>query len=415
MIALLLALTAARAADAPEPDWSAAVHGHVKSFGVATLPYDHVLMGDPSGQGLWNGRVKLEVGYRDLLRFEAHHAVNAALGGAGDSAFSGFGTGVTLTAPQVVDLSWDADLDGDTLGLSGVTDRLTLGVSRPGVDVTLGRQPISFGTGLFFTPLDLVNPFTPTTIDTEYKPGVDAVRVDGYAGTSGRATVVAAYAGDWSVDGVVLAAQGQGTVGVTDLGGFLGLVHGEPVVGASVASSAGPLGLHGDAALTVPPDDDPFVRAVVGADGRPTGTTGLSGELYVQTLGTTDPDEFLVLAQDERWARGELWNWGVAYGAVSVSQELTPLLAGSVAVIANLTDPSAMVAPSVSWSVADNASLSLGGYAGVGARPDPLDLADLVGPTGAPLTGGDFARTLGLNSEFGTYPLAIFATAGAWF
>ena len=36
-----------------------------------------------------------------------------------------------------------------------------------------GRQAITWGNGLFYAPMDLVNPFDPATIDTEYKAGDD--------------------------------------------------------------------------------------------------------------------------------------------------------------------------------------------------------------------------------------------------
>ena len=52
-------------------------------------------------------------------------------------------------------------------------DRLWLGYTGNKTVVRLGRQALSWGNGLFFSPMDLVNPFDPTTIDTEYKTGDD--------------------------------------------------------------------------------------------------------------------------------------------------------------------------------------------------------------------------------------------------
>jgi hypothetical protein len=47
-----------------------------------------------------------------------------------------------------------------------------------GLSVTLGRQPVTLGRGQLWTPEDLLVPFSPLQLDTEYKPGIDAARVD---------------------------------------------------------------------------------------------------------------------------------------------------------------------------------------------------------------------------------------------
>lgn len=402
MIPLLLG--AALAAEGEGSAWRrladhSSLHGDLKSFFLGTFPYDLALLpNEPYGQAVMDGRLKLAVKSDEGLRFELHHALTASVGQA--SSLGGAGAGVGLDAPEAVDLSWTGASGG--LSVKGRVDRLVLSDRAPSVSFSLGRQPVSFGTGLFFTPLDLVNPFSPTTVDNEYKPGVDALRLDLYRGQSARLTTVAAYAGGWDLDGLVLAAAGQATVGVTDLLVFLGEVHDDEVFGLGAASSVGPVGLHGEATLTLPDDDaDPFVRAVAGADYRPTGTTSLSGELYAQSWGQSDPDDYLLAYLDPRVARGELWAVGQVYAAVAVGQELTPLVQSSLAVIANLGDPSALVAPSLSWSVANNASLSAGAYLGLGPRPELAVLNGIAIPD--------------LQSEFGAVPVTVFVSMGSYF
>jgi hypothetical protein len=53
-------------------------------------------------------------------------------------------------------------------------DRLWAGYATEKAVIRLGRQAISWGNGLFYAPMDLVNPFDPATIDTEYKAGRSA-------------------------------------------------------------------------------------------------------------------------------------------------------------------------------------------------------------------------------------------------
>ncbi len=321
------------------------------------------------------------------------------------------GTGI----PQAVDLSWEA-VDDDALLVQLRADRLSVEFEQGPVRATVGRQAITFGHGLFFTPLDLVNPFFPTSVDQEYKPGVDAARLDAWFGTGGEVTATSAYRGDWDLDGTVHALYAQQTVGLWDLGLFGGLVQGDRVGGTSVAGSIGPVSLHSDASVTIPrqENDDPFVRAVVGAQGSIQGTTLLAGEVYIQTNGATDPSDYLDQYAGPRYQRAELWLAGRSYAAMSVTREIQPVLSGSVVVIANLEDPSALIGPGLNWSVSDNVSANLGAYLGLGERPRPYQIEDYD----TPIEAGQEALKLAedpFRSELGTIPTTVFASMQAWF
>ena len=65
-------------------------------------------------------------------------------------------------------------------------------------NLRFGRQALSWGNGLFYAPMDLVNPFDPAAIDTEYKAGDDMLYLQ-YLQDSGNdlqaAVVVRAPAG----------------------------------------------------------------------------------------------------------------------------------------------------------------------------------------------------------------------------
>ncbi len=395
--------------------------GHVKTFGLATFPYESVLLPpEASGSGVVDARLNLALDVGRVLRVEAAHAITATLGGGASAGL--FSTGVGLTAPELLPLTWTAFDEAASLAVQGRTDRLSVRLSAPGVSVTVGRQPITFGTGLFFTPLDLINPFTPATVDSEYKPGVDALRVDGFIGGTTRLTALVAYVGagppgeiEDPRDALAVAAQGQGTVGVTDLGLFYGYLRRDHVVGASIVTALGPVGFHADAAVTVPPDGDtPFFRGVVGLDGRPGPTTFLAGEVYVQTVGAPNADGYLAVLTSERAARGELWLAGIGYVALSVSQEITPLLSASLAAFMNVRDPSALLAPALSWDVASNATLGVGGYVGIGARPDDPDLLAL-GQFLAGDRSDEVLAGLGVRSELGLIPGVVFVRVAAYF
>src|SRR6202008_1733712 len=65
----------------------------------------------------------------------------------------------------------------DRVSASLTIDRLAVGYSTPQWVVRVGRQAITWGSGLVFRPMDLFDPFSPSATDTEYKPGVAVLYV----------------------------------------------------------------------------------------------------------------------------------------------------------------------------------------------------------------------------------------------
>jgi len=387
----------------------ATLGGDVKSFFLASFPYDSALLPeDPSGTGILSLRLKGEARQtwgQDSLAFKLHLA--STLSAPASASYSGVSTSASAV-PEAVDLRWDLD-GGEGLAWTARPDWLLVEGRMPHLTLTLGRQPITFGHALLFTPLDLVAPFHPAVLDQEYKPGVDAARLDAYAGTSTHLSAVAAYAGSWDLDGLVLCATGQTTVGVWDLGLLAGAVHGDLVAGLTTTGSLGPIGLWAEGTLTVPTDDeDPFVRAVVGGEARPGDRWFLAAEAYVQTNGASDPGDYLEQSSGARYARGEVWEMGRYYAGLSGSYELSPIVQISAFALANLADPSAMVGPALSWSVSDEASVHGGAYVGLGQRPGDIDLSAL----GA---SDDLYSAIPVNSEFGLVPVVGFVSLSTAF
>ena len=95
---------------------------------------------------------------------------------------------------------------------------------------------------------------------------------------------------------------------------------------------------------------------------------------------------------------------GVLYAGLGISQEIVPTFTANLTVLGNLLDPSAFLAPGVSWSVSENADVIAGGYVGLGKRPDD----ELI-------TMQDFEFDLGVQSEFGLLPTTFFVQVRSYF
>ncbi len=393
------------------------INGDVKSFFVAGFPDKHLLQPSSNyGQAFVDGRLKLRWQLMNEVYVEAHHAITygtappmtsleeelLSLGIETDENATVMMTGVGLQAPEVVELSWKGE-DGD-LFLQGRTDRLFVQASLGSVDIRLGRQPISFGHGLMFNPMDLVQPFSFATIDSEYKPGIDSFRIDGYIGMSSQITGLVAYAGEWDKEGMIAIINGNTTLGWTDVSLFYGLVKGDNVFGTGTASSIGPVGVHADVTVTIPEEEDSFVRAVAGFMWKPLEYSTFNGELYLQTVGAESPEGYVEFVSSDRYSRGELWLMGRYYASFAMSQEVTSLVTGNVGTIVNLVDSSFMITPSIQVSVSDEVQLVCGSYIGAGEEPEDMNLIDIL--------SGD---EIELPSEFGITPSSYFLQMKAYF
>jgi len=66
-------------------------------------------------------------------------------------------------------------VDDENVALTQRLDRAAVNYSKDALVLKIGRQAISWGNGLVYTPMDLFNPFDPASIVTEYKTGDDMV------------------------------------------------------------------------------------------------------------------------------------------------------------------------------------------------------------------------------------------------
>jgi len=405
-------------ADDEEDAGPVEVSGNVKTFSVLSVPtYEHLLLGsDPVVMGATAGRLIVRVDGGEYLQAEVHPLVVATSAGlAGGNASGITQLGVGGARPEAVDLSI-LPVDSPYGAVTAIIDRAFLRLKLPNVDVTLGRQPVSFGQGFFFTPMDIVSPFSPATLDREFKPGVDAVRGDVFFGQATQVSLVAAYHDGFTLDGVVFAGHARTNVLGIDVGLFGSRAHESWIGGFDLAGDAFGVGIRGEVTGTVPDDERelPFLRGVVGADLR-YNTISVSAELYAQTLGARDPKNYLSTFGSERFARGELFLAGQLYGAVMASWQVMPMLTPGISVMANVLDQSVLISPSLAWSVSDEVDVSVGAQIPQGRPADDVELADLVDDTGQPLSPEAMGNLIRPRSEFGLYPATGFVQISAAF
>jgi hypothetical protein len=292
--------------------------------------------------------------------------------------------------------------DRDKSALLHRLDRLWAGYASEKTVIRVGRQAISWGNGLFYAPMDLVNPFDPAVIDTEYKAGDDMLYFQ-YLRDSGNDVQAAVVVRRDPLNGEVgdqqatAAAKYHGFAGSREYDLLLAEHYDDLVVGLGGTVSPGGAVLRGDLVVT-DTDTDTYVQLVTNWNyswtwrGR-----NMSGALeyhfngFGQHDGRYDPASLAgnpdLLA---RIARGETFTLGRHYVAGSVLVEMTPLWTVTPTLLANVTDPSALLQVVTSFSLSDNMTF-------LGSLNMP------IGPEGSEFGGIETDQGLYLSSGPGIF------------
>ena len=248
-------------------------------------------------------------------------------------------------------------------------DRLSIGYTSEKTVLRFGRQALSWGNGLFYAPMDLVNPFDPSSVDTEYKAGDDMLYLQ-YLQDTG-ADLQGAYvirrnvlSGDVESNAATSALKYHGFAGETEYDVLVAEHYGDQVIGIGIGRGIGGAQWSADFVVT-DTDRDTYVQWVTNISySWVLADKNMSGALEYHFNGFGQKDgEYAAQALPEnpdllaRLARGEMFTVGRHYVAGSVLIELTPLWTISPTILSNVEDPSALFQLISNYSLSDNATL----------------------------------------------------------
>lgn len=287
----------------------------------------------------------------------------------GDS-FSSFGLGATQAPERTLDLRSEIfTFDGGVFEHD--LDRFAVSWFTPVADFTIGRQAITWGNSNLFTTGDIWTQFSPFEIDTSQKRGVDGVRALAYP---------------WGLE-LDLVVVDRGDLENLSGGARLAWSLGPAEYYSAVAKNYDRLYAFGGAVVEW--ESTRFHTEVAlpfnyhdGDLELPVATVGFDyfssevsvfAEYHFNGYGM-DGDNYLAAATNSRVARGEQYLLGTHYGGLAVSYLPIPELTLTGSSFVNLEDPSALLIPSVGYSLSDNTSAQFGAYIGVGGRPDLLQM-----------------------------------------
>lgn len=301
-------------------------------------------------------RVTFNVAYEHAATFRQRPT--AALLGVGVVPTGGEWLNLQQTITEDEHVRWEHRLD-----------RLRIGWHPTGsVELSVGRQAVSWGTTLFLTPADPFSPFSPVDPFREFRAGVDAVRVR--MNPSPLSEVDLVVRPTRTTVGEELTALGRGlmTVKNWELSGWGGTLYGDPAGAVGAAGALGTLAVRGEAVIRDVAGQVTF-RGTIGVDrllqvgGR---DLFVLAEYQRDGFGAAGSREYLDVVLSEPFTRGELQVLGRDETVVQASYQLHPLWDVGGLWLWNLNDRSVLLSPSVSYSASEGASVAGGVLFGLG-------------------------------------------------
>ena len=390
--ALTFAAVATALATAPcaaQSDWLSAYYLNVGGVSGAS----------PLGPGGWSdfqrlrlmavpafGPLRLEAAYEQLLLFQQRPGAAFAAVAPGAAPAPGDWLGLDWTLRSRGDVAWRHRFD-----------RLDVAVPAGKLEVRLGRQAVSWATTLLLTPADPFAPFDPSDPFREYRPGVDAARLQLFPGAFSSVDVVLRPVRTDAGRSLTAAARAKMTVGAVDLSAWGGVLYGAPA--AAVGATGTVAGAAWRAELAVREDSTrrAVLRGAVGLDRR---WTAFGRDLYAVVeyqrdgYGAGGAAGLTAVLLSAPYRRGDLQVLGRDVVAAQARYQVHPLVAAEALILWDLDDGSAIAGPAVALSASNDVALRAGAFLPAGPR---------------------FAGPAGIGSEFGAAPTFAYASLSVFF
>ncbi len=254
-------------------------------------------------------------------------------------------------------------------------DRLLLTLYPSWGFISVGRQAVTWGNGFLFNPMDLLNPFPPTAIDRDVKPGADLISVEAPLGELGSIQALAAPRQDLQrknleAERSSLAAKFHTNWGETEFD-LMGARHyNDSVVGIGVIGYLGGAAWRFNATWsnlhTKVPGEKDYPSLVANIDYAFTWMINFYTfvEYFHNGIGTRRKEDYSRLlalpSVRDRLARGEIYNIGRNYWAWHIRAEIHPLLNLYLTTMVNLDDKSGIIQPRLVWNPATNLTVTAG-------------------------------------------------------
>lgn len=290
-------------------------------------------------------------------------------------------------------------------------DRLNVGLAFSHFDLILGRQAIAWGSARAVNPTDILTPFAFNDLDTEDRPGVDAARIRVPIGFMGEVDAGYIAGEDFKTEVSAWYLRGKYYLLRSDISAVAARFGRHLMIGFDLARAIGGAGFWTEAAWVDIyafdsdnyPEYDDYFRGSIGCDYSFGGNIYAFIEYHFNQIGSNRAEEYQHALLNPAYSDGAVYLMGKHYLIPGVSWQVSPLVTAGGQILANLGDPSLLIAPNLEYNIAENIYLSAGAYVGIGSAPS-VAYRSLPG---LPL--------LRFDSEFGAYSDVYFFSLRAYF
>ena len=296
-------------------------------------------------------------------------------------------------------------VDDDLIGNVGIyhnLDRASINYNSQYGDISIGRDAIAWGSARIINPTDVIAPFSFDQLDTEDRVGVDAIRIRIPIGVLGEVDTGYVFGEKFDYDKSALFLRTQLNALETDFSISLIQFQRNLLAGIDIARGIGGAGFWLEAAyvITEPFMDmnsasDNYLRSSIGLDYSFKGTLFTFVEYHFNGAGTLNTDNYIDNLSQPAYMVGGVYLLGLHYISPGISYQLNPLINLGGQILFNLSDRSATIIPQISYNIAEDLHLSVGGLLSIGKRP--ID------------------NQFDLQSEFGSYPNLFFSSFQLYF
>jgi hypothetical protein len=261
-------------------------------------------------------------------------------------------------------------------------DRAFLTYSTENVDFFAGRQAVSFGSGRFINPTDVLVPYPLTQIDKEEREGVDALRLKLPISEMGEFDAGVVFGDEAKNENNAYYVNGKYPIWGWDSSLMLMQFRENFLYGIDLQGEILGAGIWFEGSHVKSEHSNDYERFSIGADFNFPFDLYTFIEYHYNGAGTDQNEDYFLNALTQPYQDGGVYLLGQDYLTLGLTYSITPLIGFSQNLIVNLNDSSFLFSPKIEYNVLENHYIDFGIFLGVGDKSQSY---------------------LDLKSEFGTY------------